>query len=119
MNDLTLKINHKNSFTTMWQTQGRNFTTNDMAPVDFYLLVLSATKTVAWKCHLADSIESRYDIILGRDLLNALVLDLKFPKYFTGSGKGSYKDCSAPMVELTDFDFKALMERLSNQKNTL
>ena len=46
---------------------------------------------------------------LGRDLLTALVLYLKFPDHVIIGGDKLYKGCSAPMAEVTDYDFKPLM----------
>ena len=63
----------------MWETQARKFTTSKKANVEFYLPEFSVTKIVTWKCHMDDSTKGRYDMILGRHLLTALGLDLKFP----------------------------------------
>ena len=51
-----------------------------MVNVDFCLLEFSTTKIVTWKCHVEKYATGRNDIILGRDLLTALVLDLNFLK---------------------------------------
>ena len=67
MNNLTSKLKRKQSSTTIWQTQGWNFTTNEMETVYFCLPEFSATKIMTWRCHVVESTESRYNIILGRD----------------------------------------------------
>ena len=67
MDNMKSKIIHKDSNTTTWQTQAFKFTTNDTETVEIYLPEFSTTKIVTWKCHINESIESRYDIILGRD----------------------------------------------------
>ena len=46
--------------------------------VDFCLPEYNETKIVSRKYHVVNKNNSRYDNILGRDLLTALVLDLKF-----------------------------------------
>ena len=46
--------------------------------VDLCIWKFSATKTVTSKFHVDDSVEGRYNVILGRDLLTTLVLDIKF-----------------------------------------
>ena len=74
---------------------------------------------MTWKFHVADSTERRYDIILGRYLLTELVPDLKFSKKIIVGGDIPYEGCLAPMYGVTDYDFKPLMEKLSNQKNNL
>ena len=62
----------------MWETQSGNLMTSKKVNVDFCLPEFSATKIVTWKCHMDESTNGRYDMILGRDLLTALGLDLKF-----------------------------------------
>ena len=62
----------------MWETQAGKFMTSKNVNVDFCLPEFSATKTVTWKCHVDESTNVRYDMILGRDLLTALGLNLKF-----------------------------------------
>ena len=47
-------------------------------------------------------------MILGRDLINALGLDIKFSGNIVIGGKGSYKGCSASMVDFSNDDFKCL-----------
>ena len=46
--------------------------------VDFTLPELSVMSVVIWKCHVDDSAKGRYDMILGRDLLTELLLNLKY-----------------------------------------
>ena len=80
--------------------------------VDFCLPEFSATNIVTWKCHEDESSTGRYDMILGRDLLTALVLDLKFPENAINGGKGPYKGCSAPMVDVNNYDCSILTEKI-------
>ena len=47
-------------------------------------------------------------MILGRYILTALGLDLKFYKHIIIGGDGPYKGCSEPMADLTDYDYKPL-----------
>ena len=62
----------------MWETQAGKFTTSKKADIDFFLPEFSATKIVTWKSHVDESTNGKYDMILGRDLLTALGLDLNF-----------------------------------------
>ena len=68
----------------------------------FLLLEFSATKIVTWKCHVDKSTNGRYNMILGRDLLTALVLDIKFSDHFILGGEGPYEGYSAPMVDVSN-----------------
>ena len=83
---------------------------------DEYILFLpnfSATKIVTCKCHVEKSTNSRYDMILGRDLLTAMGLDLNLSKnVIIGGegphkgligGEGPYKGCSSRMVYLRNY----------------
>ena len=54
-----------------------NITTNMRVKIDFTLPELSAKIIVEWNFHVNDSTKVRYDIILGRYILTALVLNLK------------------------------------------
>ena len=60
----------------MWETQAGKFNTSKKVNVYFCLPEFSSTKIVTWKCHIDESTKGRYDMILGRDLLTALVLVL-------------------------------------------
>ena len=62
----------------MWETPSGKFTTLKKVKIDFCLPVFSATKIVPWQCHVYESTNSKCDMILGRDLLTALGLDVKF-----------------------------------------
>ena len=78
MSKLMSKLKSKETVETTWETQARKFTTSKKVNVDFCLPEFSATKIVTCKCHVDDSTTGIYDMILGRDLLTALVLDLFF-----------------------------------------
>ena len=68
----------KSTGTTTWKNQEGKFTTSNKENVDFCLPEFIATKKVSWKFHVYKQTNSRYDMILGRNLLTALGLDLKF-----------------------------------------
>ena len=44
-------------------------------------------------------------MILGRYLLVVLGLDLKFSENVTHGGEGPYEGCSAPMVDVNNYNF--------------
>ena len=68
----------------------------------------SATKIVSWKFHVDKKSNSRYDMILGRDILTSLGLDLHFYGNIIIGGEVPYEECLVPMVELSNYDFKYL-----------
>ena len=48
---------------------------------------------------------SRYDIILVRDLINSLGLDFKFSDNVVIGSEGPYEGLSAPMIDISNYDF--------------
>ena len=95
----------------MWETQAGKSTTSRKVNVDFCLTELSATNIATWKCHVDESTNGRYDMILGRDLLTTLGLDLKFSENIMIGGKGPYEGCSAPIVDLNYYDFRSITDK--------
>ena len=75
----------------MWQFQSRIFTTNLMAIVNLCLPKISATKIVTWECHIDCPIEIRYNMIIGKDLLNEMGLHLKFSEHVIIGYDGPYE----------------------------
>ena len=59
--------------------------------IDFCLPEFSTTKIVTWKCHVNKYTNGRYGMILGRDLLTALGLDLKFSENVIIDGEVTYE----------------------------
>ena len=51
---------------------------------------------------------SRYDMILGRDLLTSLGMDLRFSENTIVDGEGPYAGCLVPMVDLSNYYFESL-----------
>ena len=74
---LRSKLKTKESGKTTWENEAGNFETSKKVNIDSCLLEFSATKIVTWKWHVDVSTNGRYDMILGRDLLTAIVLDIK------------------------------------------
>ena len=66
--------------------------------VELVLRELDAIKSVTWNIHMDDSQRNaRYDIIVGRDLLSGLQLDLCFYYYTIGGNGGTYEGCAVSM----------------------
>ena len=83
-----------------WHTQDENIINNLRFTLDFTLPALSATNFVTWKCHGYDSAKGGYNIILGRDILTGLVLNLKRSEHVIKNDNGPFKGSKTPMVDL-------------------
>ena len=72
--------------------------------IEFTLPEISATNVVTFNCHMNDFARGRYYMILGRDILTALGLNLKFSDNLIESDGGNFKGFTAPMVDLGTYD---------------
>ena len=61
---------------------------------------------------------SRYDIIIVRDLLTALGLNIEFSDNVSIGGDGPCEGCSAPMVDLSNYEFKSFMDEIVKQEES-
>ena len=59
-----------------WHTQASNLTADKKVKIGFTIPGFSAPKIVTWEFHMDDSFKRRYAMILGRDILTALGLNL-------------------------------------------
>ena len=74
-----LKINKRTSKdSTEWTTAAGTLTTLAKCQVNFLLPELSPTKTIHHKFHVTENRITNYDMVIGRDLLQELGIDLKF-----------------------------------------
>ena len=89
-----------------WHTQGGSITTNLKVKIDFNLPELSTTIIVRWKFYVDDSTKGRYNMILGRYILNALVLNLKLSDHVIESYDGPLKGSTATMADMGTYEFK-------------
>ena len=60
------------------------------------------------KWHVDDSANGRYDMILGRDILPELRLNLKFSEHVIKADEGTFMGATSPMVDLGACIFKDL-----------
>ena len=67
------KLKQKYFTTTAWETQAGKYTTSKIVNVHFCLPELSVTKIVTLKCLVNESTERRYNMILGRYVITAMV----------------------------------------------
>ena len=77
--NMTQKLKLKIYASTQCKTEAVKSTTNKSFKVDFWLPQFSVTKFVIWEFHVDDSIKVGYYMILSRNLLTDLVLDLNSP----------------------------------------
>ena len=74
--------------------------------VYFTLPALSVTNVVTWDFHVDDSDKGRYDMILGRDVLKELGLNMKFSLHVIEADDGHFKGYTTLMVDLGTYIFK-------------
>ena len=74
-----------------WNTQARNITTNLKVKIDFVLPALSATNVVTWNFHVDEYANVRYDMILGKDVITELGLNLKSSEHVSKGDDGTFK----------------------------
>ena len=75
--DIVKHLRVKNDNRTVWATTAGNFETTGRAVVDFKLPELQPHHVIHKSVHVTNK-PMRYDMIIGRDLLNELGIDIKF-----------------------------------------
>ena len=88
-----------------WHKQAEDITTNLKVREYFTLPALIATNVVTWKCRVDDSAKVRYDMILGRDILTELGLNLDFYEHVIEADSGHSIGSTTPMVDLGKYIF--------------
>ena len=68
---------YKKDAVMQWNMQSGNINNNIKVELNFNSPELSATNVVTWNSHVDKSAKGRYDMILGRDILTYLGLNLK------------------------------------------
>ena len=61
---------------------------------------------MTWKFHVNDSAKGRYDMILGRDILTELGLNLKFFDHVIEAYERPFRGSMAPIFILVHMNFK-------------
>ena len=108
MERLIHRITSKKDAVMHWNTQAGKITTNLKVKIYSTLPELSATKIVTWNCHVGDCAKCRYDMILSRNLLTDLSLNLKLSDHVIESNDGPFKGSTAPMFHVGEYEFKEL-----------
>ena len=62
-----------------WKTPGGNFNTSKVIKAEFTMPEFHENKLIQWELHVAPDLGS-YDMIIGRDLLKFLKIDILFSK---------------------------------------
>ena len=85
---------------SMWSTKSGTFQTDKLAMVPFCLFELHPDKQITWEMHVdeTEQLSERYDIIVGRDLMLSLGLNLMF-----GNKEIEWENATAPMRDPSDF----------------
>ena len=91
---LVTKLKQVQTNTSNWTTKAGTFKTNKQCKVELMLPELHKDKVITWMMHVDESNSSfhKYDIIIGRDLLQELGIDLKFSDHTI-----HWDNASAPM----------------------
>jgi hypothetical protein len=65
---------------TNWSTKAGNFKTDQNVKVKFMLPAFHENRDIEWTCYVDESDDnlSRYDMIIGRDLIQELKMDFLF-----------------------------------------
>ena len=78
--------NSKEDAVVQCHIQAFSITTNLKVKINFTIPELIAKKSVTWNCCVDNSAKGRYIIILGRDILKSLGLNLKFSYHVIEAG---------------------------------
>ena len=95
LNEFTAGLQKQNCKSAKWTTKGGVFSTDSECTVPFYIADSSTQKLINWTCHIDTSdrsASSNYDMMIGKDLLNELGIDIKF-----SSGTLKWEDTEVPM----------------------
>ena len=102
---LIINLKTKEDSVMQWHTKAGNITTNTKVKIYLTWPEFSATKIVTWNCDMYVSDKGMYDMILSKDILTALWLNIKLSDHMTNANDGSLKG-STPMVDLGTSQFK-------------
>ena len=91
MGKLKSKLKQKKSLISTWETKAGKFTISKKANINLCLSEFSVNKIMPWKCPIDNSTNKRYGMILGKDLLTVMGLDLKSSGKNVIVGEGLYE----------------------------
>ena len=99
---LITKLTTRKYTVIKWHMQEGNITTNVKVKIYFNPPKLRAN------CHVDNSTKNRYYIILGRDILTKIGLNLKLSEHVIKTDDETFKGLVAPMVDMGTYQFKDL-----------
>ena len=104
-------LEQRQSKGSKWSTKAGSFETTKIAIVPFTLFELQPDKLVTWEMHVdeSDNLSSKKDIIIGRDLLSNLGIDLLF-----SSSEIHWENASALMRDPETLD-DSTMTKVENE----
>ena len=107
------RLKKKSSKTTTWQTKAGTFQTSSKVTCKFTLPEFHQNKDITWKMYVdeSDKEESRYDMIIGRDLLTELGIEFSFKK-----GTMSWDGAEVHMKDNALFDTSDNIEEIFNSE---
>ena len=82
-----------------WNTAAGIFETNKIAKIHFTLPKFFESKIIEWQAHLFPKGNNNYEMIIGRDLLTTLGIDISFSQQVM-----TWDDRIVPMKSLTDLE---------------
>ena len=73
---------------------------------------------MTWNCHVDDYAKGRYKMILGRDILTELLLNIKLFEHVIEADDGPFNGSTTPMVDLGTYIFKDLnIEKITPEES--
>ena len=94
---------------TRWVTKAGKFNTTKKCEIEFTLPVFNEKKVITWNCYVdeEDNSNSNYDMIIGRDILHELGIDLLF-----STAEMKWDNVTIPMQSVTKLtqDWAELIE---------
>ena len=94
------KLRNKEASATQWKTKAGTFTTTHKVKLQLRLPEFDTKKIIEWNCHVDNTTcESKYDMIIGTDFMQALKIDLKF-----SDNSIVWDDATVPMQNWDLFD---------------
>ena len=79
--DLVRTLKKRKTEPVTWHTKSGSFSTNEICPIRFMLPAFHTDKVVEWNAYVDaqySSTKPKYDLIIGRDLMEEIELDLRF-----------------------------------------
>ena len=101
MGNMPGKLHPEKDDVIQWNVQAGNINTNIKVKVDFTVPALTATDFMTRKCHVYDSDKGRCDMIVGKDILIELGLNLKCFERVIEADYVTFKGSTTPMVDFT------------------